>query len=77
MPANIEIKARVRDFADLRRRAEAISDFPVEVIPQEDTFFLTPKGRLKLRVHGFRPRPTGFIMNVPTGWPQALGLFHI
>ena len=50
MPANIEIKARVRDFADLKRRAEAISDFPVEVIPQEDTFFPTPKGRLKLRV---------------------------
>lgn len=49
MPANIEIKARVRDPADLRRRAEALSDAPVEVIPQTDTFFLTDKGRLKLR----------------------------
>jgi predicted adenylyl cyclase CyaB len=49
MPANIEIKARARNFADLRRRAEAISDTPVQVIPQEDTFFNTPKGRLKLR----------------------------
>jgi len=50
VPTNIEIKARVRDFADLKRRAEAISDSPLEVIPQEDTFFVTSKGRLKLRV---------------------------
>ena len=49
MPANIEIKARVRDFADLRLRAEVLSDTPVEVIPQEDTFFNAPHGRLKLR----------------------------
>ena len=49
MPANIEIKARARNFADLQRRAEALSDTPAEVIPQEDTFFPTAKGRLKLR----------------------------
>ena len=49
MPANIEIKARVRDFATLRQRAEALSDTPVQVIPQEDTFFNAPHGRLKLR----------------------------
>lgn len=49
MPANIEIKARVRDFEALCRRAEALSDAPLEVIPQEDTFFNTPRGRLKLR----------------------------
>ena len=49
MPANIEIKARSRNFADLRRGAEALSDTPAQVIPQEDTFFHTPKGRLKLR----------------------------
>ena len=49
MPTNIEIKARVRDFAALRQRAEEISDTLVQVIPQEDTFFNTPHGRLKLR----------------------------
>lgn len=49
MPANIEIKARVRDPSDLRRRAEHISDTPVQVIAQEDTFFHSPRGRLKLR----------------------------
>ena len=49
MPANIEIKARARTFDDLRRRAEGLSDTPAQVIPQEDTFFYTTKGRLKLR----------------------------
>jgi len=49
MPANIEIKARVRDFPALRKRAEALADGPVEVISQEDTFFNAPHGRLKLR----------------------------
>jgi adenylate cyclase len=50
MPSNIEIKARVRDFEDICRRAEKLSDTPMEVIPQEDTFFNTSEGRLKLRV---------------------------
>lgn len=50
MPANIEIKARVRDFAEIRSRAEKLSDTPVEIIPQADTFFNVQNGRLKLRV---------------------------
>ena len=50
MPANIEIKARVKDFGDIKSRAEKLSDTPVEIIPQEDTFFNTSQGRLKLRV---------------------------
>lgn len=50
MPANIEIKARARDFEEIRRHAESLSDTPVEVIPQEDIFFNTEKGRLKLRI---------------------------
>ena len=49
MPANIEIKARVWDFADITSRAEKLSDTPVEIIPQVDTFFNVPQGRLKLR----------------------------
>lgn len=55
MPSNIEIKARARDFNAIRARAEAITDTPVEVIPQEDTFFSVPKGRLKLRVRRAEP----------------------
>jgi predicted adenylyl cyclase CyaB len=50
MPSNIEIKARLHDFDEIRHRAEELSDTPVEVIPQEDTFFNTSQGRLKLRV---------------------------
>jgi len=50
MASNIEIKARVDDFDALKTRAESLSDQPLQVIPQEDTFFNTEKGRLKLRV---------------------------
>jgi predicted adenylyl cyclase CyaB len=49
MPANIEIKARVRDAAAFHQRAASLSDTPVEIIPQVDTFFNTSRGRLKLR----------------------------
>jgi predicted adenylyl cyclase CyaB len=49
MPANVEIKARVRDHIELSKRAEGLSDTPLQVIPQEDTFFNTSRGRLKLR----------------------------
>jgi predicted adenylyl cyclase CyaB len=50
MPANIEIKAYVLDFDEIRHRAEQLSNRSVEVIPQEDTFFNVARGRLKLRV---------------------------
>ncbi|HEY2979688.1 MAG TPA: class IV adenylate cyclase [Anaerolineales bacterium] len=50
MPSNIEIKARARDFGGLRERAGKLSDAPVSILQQEDTFFNTPQGRLKLRV---------------------------
>ena len=50
MAANIEIKARVKDFDGLARHVEALSDTPCVTLQQEDTFFNTPRGRLKLRV---------------------------
>lgn len=50
MATNIEIKARVDDFEVLRTQAESLSDTPLAVILQEDIFFNTPKGRLKLRI---------------------------
>jgi len=49
MPANIEIKARVDDFNSLQHKTEQLSDTPCQVIPQEDTFFNCPQGRIKLR----------------------------
>jgi predicted adenylyl cyclase CyaB len=50
MPTNVEIKARVNDFEALQKLAETLSDTPCQIIPQEDTFFYSPHGRLKLRV---------------------------
>ncbi len=47
---NIEIKARAHDFSRAKELAESITDTPPEVIEQEDTFFRSPTGRLKLRV---------------------------
>ena len=52
MPTNIEVKARIRDFHRLQGLVEDLSDTPCEVIKQEDTFFDTPVGRLKLRILG-------------------------
>jgi predicted adenylyl cyclase CyaB len=49
MATNIEIKAKVKNFNQLKERVKQISDTPVEVISQTDTFFHTTKGRLKLR----------------------------
>lgn len=50
MPSNIEIKARVRNFDEMRQHAERLSDMPLQVVQQEDTFFNTEMGRLKLRI---------------------------
>lgn len=47
---NVEIKARVDDLAALWAQVERIADRPGELIRQEDVFFFTPKGRLKLRI---------------------------
>ena len=51
---NIEIKARTRNFDRAVQLAEKISDTKAELLCQEDTFFNTPAGRLKLRVFGPR-----------------------
>ena len=50
MPSNIEIKARARNFDEIKARAEQLSNRPTEVISQEDTFFNARQGRLKLRI---------------------------
>jgi predicted adenylyl cyclase CyaB len=49
MPTNVEIKAIVRDWNRTCQAAVALSDSPVEILEQEDTFFACPHGRLKLR----------------------------
>jgi len=51
MPRNIEIKAKVHNVNHLRLLIEKIAGTPVQLIFQEDTFFYSPSGRLKLRIH--------------------------
>ena len=50
MPSNIEIKARVHNFDETLERAKKLSDLPMQVVEQEDIFFNTEMGRLKLRI---------------------------
>lgn len=54
MAVNVEIKARLRHPERVRPLVESLSDTPVEVLHQEDTFFRVPTGRLKLRSLGER-----------------------
>ena len=49
MPANIEIKAHARNFAEIKTLAAALSETACETIEQQDTFFNSPQGRIKLR----------------------------
>lgn len=49
MARNTEIKAHARDWETLCVRAQALADHPPERLSQVDTFFVTPRGRLKLR----------------------------
>lgn len=53
MPTNVEIKAKLNTevrFEETKQLAQRITDQPMKVIPQEDTFFFSACGRLKLRV---------------------------
>jgi predicted adenylyl cyclase CyaB len=50
MGTNIEIKAKAGDPAHLRCILEELCTAPAEAIPQEDIFFQTGNGRLKLRI---------------------------
>ncbi len=68
MAVNIEIKARATDFLRQRELAGGISDSPVELLEQTDTFFVVGNGRLKLRefadadaelIHYWRPDQAG------------------
>jgi predicted adenylyl cyclase CyaB len=52
MTRNVEIKARVRDLAALRKRVVEVSDSGPELLVQRDTFYTVRQGRLKLREFG-------------------------
>ena len=50
MNRNIEMKARVARPDQMQNMLQALSDTPCQVLYQEDTFFRTSSGRLKLRI---------------------------
>ena len=50
MPTNVEIKAKVPNLEIFRRKIEKLYVKEYSEIFQEDTFFKTEEGRLKLRV---------------------------
>jgi predicted adenylyl cyclase CyaB len=52
MPANIEIKAVLKNRADVEAIAARLSDTSPEIIHQEDFFFRCDGARLKLRIFG-------------------------
>jgi adenylate cyclase len=49
MPRNIEIKARIADWEATSRAAARLADGPPQLLRQEDHFYRTTRGRLKLR----------------------------
>jgi predicted adenylyl cyclase CyaB len=49
MPRNIEIKAAVTDWEATSRAAARLADGPPQLLRQEDHFYRTARGRLKLR----------------------------
>lgn len=50
MARNVEVKVRVLDPGAARQAAERLAGGPGSLLEQEDTFFFSPRGRLKLRV---------------------------
>ncbi|XP_060074499.1 uncharacterized protein LOC132554209 [Ylistrum balloti] len=49
MPGNVEIKAKLNDVEGVQKIAAELSHSSGETLVQEDVFFLSPNGRLKLR----------------------------
>jgi predicted adenylyl cyclase CyaB len=49
MKKNVEIKAKVAELAVVREVVEGLADSGLMELEQKDTFFVCPRGRLKLR----------------------------
>ena len=85
MARNVEIKARIESVETLMPRAAALADQGPTEILQDDTFFVCPRGRLKLRAFSAtsgqlifyrRPDQAGpkesFFLISPTASPDTL-----
>jgi predicted adenylyl cyclase CyaB len=71
MPANVEIKARVRDVAALHARAAVLAEDTPVLLRQTDTFFRIPHGRLKLRDFGDGTGELIFYQRPDTSGPKV------
>ena len=85
MGRNVEIKAHISNVDAWLDKAKSLADFGPVHISQDDTFFVCPSGRLKLRVfsvtngeliyyqrpHSAGPKESRYSI-VPTSEPDAL-----
>ena len=75
MAQNIEIKARANNVERQLILAESISDKPRVTLIQEDTFFVTPAGRLKLREFPDAPSQLIYYNRIDTEGPKLSEYF--
>lgn len=75
MARNIEIKARANDFKQQLALAKSISDQPQVTLVQEDTFFMTSAGRLKLREFAEAPAQLIYYNRVDIEGPKLSEYF--
>jgi adenylate cyclase class IV len=70
LAVNIEIKARVRKPEKMETLIRNLSDRPVEILHQVDTFFQVSEGRLKLREHRQGPAQLIFYQRADQTGPR-------
>ena len=70
MPSNIEIKARISDIEVVRRKVEKLDIKESEEIFQEDTFFKTDIGRLKLRIFSQEKGELIYYLRIDSAGPK-------
>jgi predicted adenylyl cyclase CyaB len=68
---NVEIKARIPDFAAARDLVAGLADRGPQSLAQADTFFRVPSGRLKLRELSDRPSELIYYRRPDTPGPVA------
>ena len=76
MANNIEIKARAAAYDEQRELAHRLADSAAVVLPQQDTFFKVPQGRLKLREFEDAPAQLIFYTRANQNGP-TLSDYHI
>jgi len=76
MPANIEVKARVRTLDKLQERIQSMAGEPAGKFIQEDVFFDVPRGRLKMRAETNRPKEFIYYQRADETGPKYSAYFR-